>query len=99
MALRRLTAGWLLAMTVAVAPAAAEPKLKRDPSFGHGVGQVIAGVLFELPKTVLSATMDGPLVVGTMVGLLAGTARALQKTVGGVVEMSSAFDPWGAKKP
>ena len=69
-----------------------------DPSFLHGVGQVIAGVLFELPKTVLSATLDGPPVVGTAVGLLAGTARALQMTVGGVAEMAAGFDPWGTKR-
>ena len=73
--------------------------MKPEPNFGHGVGQVIDGVLFELPKTVLGATLEGPPVVGTMVGLLAGTARALQKTVGGVVEMATAFDPWGAKRP
>ena len=70
----------------------------REPSFMHGVGQVVAGVVFELPKTVLEATMTEPPVVGTVVGLLAGTARALQVTVGGLVEMASTFDPWGRKK-
>ena len=77
-----------------LAIAAEEP----EPSFLHGVAQVFGGLLFELPKTVLEATLEGPPVVGTAIGLLAGAARAAQKTVGGVVEMSAGFDPWGTKK-
>ena len=69
-----------------------------EPSVMHGFGQVVGGVILELPKTVVEATLTGPPVAGTIVGLLAGTARALQKTVGGVVEMATAFDPWGAKR-
>ncbi|MBI3458364.1 MAG: hypothetical protein HY002_21545 [Candidatus Rokubacteria bacterium] len=61
----------------------------------HGAGQVVAGLLFELPKTVLDATLTSPPVVGTVVGVLAGTARALQKTVGGLAEMAAGFNPWG----
>ena len=81
---------------MAAAPVIAETKA--EPSFLHGVGQVIGGIVFELPKTVLEATLEGPPVVGTVVGLLAGTARAFQTTVGGVVEMAAGFDPWGTKK-
>ena len=73
-------------------------EVQRESSFMHGVGQVVAGVVLELPKTVLEATMTEPPVVGTVVGLFAGTARALQVTVGGLVEMASTFDPWGSKK-
>ena len=69
-----------------------------EPSFMRGLGKVFAGVVLEFPKTVLEATFDGPPVVGTAVGLLAGTARALQKTVAGVVEMAAEFDPWGGKR-
>jgi len=71
---------------------------KPEPSFLHGVGQVLDGLVFELPKTVFEATLEGPPVVGTAIGLLAGAARAAQKTVGGVVEMAAGFDPWGAKR-
>ena len=71
---------------------------EQDPSFLHGAGQVIWGVVFELPKTVLDATMTGPPVVGTAVGLLAGFSQAVQKTVGGVVEMAGGFKPFGHKK-
>ena len=70
-------------------------KTQSDPSFLHGVGQVIGGILFELPKTVLDATLTGPPVAGTAVGLLAGTARALQTTVAGLLEMAAGFNPWG----
>jgi hypothetical protein len=69
-----------------------------DPSFLHGVGKVLDGLILELPKTALEATLEGPPVVGTAIGILAGAARAGQKIVGGVVEMSAGFDPWGAKK-
>ncbi len=79
-------------------PLAARAATQRDPSFLHGVGQVIAGLVFELPKTVLDATLSEPPVVGTLVGLLAGTANAVRTTVGGLVEMSQGFDPWGTKK-
>ena len=89
----------LLASTLVcgIAPWAAAATTS-EPNFLHVVGQVIAGLVFELPKTVLEATLNGPPVVGTVVGLLAGTARALQTTVGGVVEMAAGFDPWNAKK-
>ena len=71
---------------------------KSEPNFLHGVGQVVGGVLFELPKTVIDATMTSPPIIGTVVGLFAGTARALQTTAAGLVEMSQGFNPWGAKK-
>ena len=82
-------------LTSAASAAAAEPK--RDPSFTHGLGQVIWGLTFELPKTVLEATMTGPPVVGTAVGLLAGASGAIQKTIEGLVEMAAGFNPFGTK--
>jgi hypothetical protein len=79
-------------------PTTASAASDRDPSFMHGAGQVVAGVLLEFPKTVLQGTVDGPPVVGTLVGALAGVVHALQKTAGGLVEMSAGFNPWGAKR-
>ncbi len=70
----------------------------REPSFLHGVAQVVGGVILELPKTIVYETMTEPPVLGTAVGLLAGTARALQVTAAGIAEMASTFDPWGRKK-
>jgi hypothetical protein len=67
---------------------------ERQPSVLHGVGQVLAGLLVEFPKTVLAATFDGPPVVGTLVGVLAGASRAVQVTVEGMVEIVRGFDPW-----
>ncbi|MBI2093273.1 MAG: hypothetical protein HYT88_00915 [Candidatus Omnitrophica bacterium] len=83
-------------MLVFASPVAAETR--KEPSFMHGLGQVLGGIVFELPKTVLDATLSGPPVVGTAVGLLAGASRAVQTTVGGVVEMAEAFDPFGTKR-
>ena len=79
------------------APVAAAEQ-KADPSFLHGVGQVIDGLVLEFPKTVLDGTLEGPPVVGTVFGALAGVVRAGQKTVGGMLEMSAGFDPWGTKR-
>ncbi len=64
----------------------------------HGAGQVVDGVLLELPKTVLEGTLEGPPVVGTLVGALAGVVRAAQKTAAGIAEMAEGFDPWGSKR-
>jgi len=95
----RLAPAWLVVIScVFSATSQAAVSTKPELSFMHGVGQVIAGVLVELPKTVLEATLNGPPVVGTAVGLLAGTARALQTTVGGLVEMAAGFDPWQTKR-
>ncbi len=90
--------GWLAVGIVLGMPNAFAAAEQSEPSFLHGVGQVIDGLVFELPKTVLEATLEGPPVVGTAIGLLAGAARAAQKTVGGIVEMSAGFDPWGTKR-
>ena len=96
MALRRIAAGALAALLLASPSAAAEPP--SDPSVTHGAGEVVGGLLVEFPKTVVQATLESPPVIGTAVGVLAGVARALQRTVGGLVEMAQGFDPWGAKK-
>ena len=64
-----------------------------DPSFIHGLGQVVSGVVWELPKTVIDATLTGPPIVGTMVGLLGGVARAVQTTFEGLREMSAGLNP------
>lgn len=94
--MRRVSAGLsIVAVLVLLStPAAAA---QEEPSFLHGAGQVVGGILFELPNTVLEATLNGPPVVGTAVGLLGGTARALQKIVGGLVEMAAGFNPWGTR--
>ena len=85
-----------LTLVGAALAAAEEP---RDSSVLGGFGKVIGGLIYELPATTLDATLNGPPVAGTIVGLLAGTGRALQKVVGGIVEMATAFDPWETKRP
>ena len=69
------------------------------PSLMEGLGKVVGGLVFEGPKTLLKETLENPPVVGTVMGLLAGVARALQVTASGIAEMSAAFDPWGTKTP
>ena len=104
MALRRVTralsvaAGVVLVWLSVAVPASAEPKLKPQPSFRHGLATFIGGVLLEFPKTVMDATVTGPPVVGTAVGLLAGLSRAGRNMIDGTVEMAAGFDPWGTKR-
>jgi len=95
MALRRLT---LAVAALAICPLAFAAEPEHEPSLLHGAGQVLAGVIFEWPKNILTGTLEGPPVVGTAMGFLGGAARAAQKTVGGVVEMAQGFDPWGVKR-
>lgn len=64
----------------------------------RGFGKIIGGPLFEFPKTVIEASLEGPMVAGTIVGLLAGAARGVQTMVAGAGEVAAAFDPWGTKK-
>jgi hypothetical protein len=87
-----IIAWWFVAANVAYA------EERREPTVTHGAGQVMKGVVVELPKTVIEATMEGPVVVGTMVGLLAGTARALQVTTAGLVEMAAGFHPFEERR-
>ena len=70
---------------------------QRTPSMMHGAAKIIGGLIFEWPKTIVDATVEGPPIAGTMVGVLAGAARAVQTVVAGAVEMAAAFDPFGAK--
>ena len=88
-----VSAGMLMAPTVLLAA-----QQNPDPSFLHGLGKMIDGVVLEFPKNVLEGTLDGPPVVGTVFGALGGIIRASQKTVAGFVEMGAGFDPWGAKR-
>ena len=76
--------------------AAAEPK--PDPSFMHGLGQSVDGAVLELPKAILEGTLAGPPIVGTVMGALGGSVKALQTIVAGFIEMSAGFDPWGTKR-
>ena len=101
MALRRLTVRCLtpLVLAMMLLHGSAEAAARQEPpSFTHGLGQMIWGLTMELPKTVAEATLNGPPVVGTAVGLLAGTSQAIQKTVAGFFEMAAGFNPWGAKR-
>ena len=70
---------------------------ERNPSLLHGLGQVVKGLVFEFPKTVLDATLSGPPIVGTSVGILAGAAAMMRVTFAGLQEMVRGFDPWGIK--
>lgn len=88
----------ILSAFFVIAPSASAAEPSREPSFLHGLGEVIDGLVLELPKTILEGTLGGPPVVGTVIGALAGTAQAAQKTVAGVLEMSEGFDPWETKR-
>lgn len=97
MALRRVIGPVLVFCLLGFDPAYAEQP-KESPSFLHGVGQMIDGLVLELPKNILDGTLTGPPVAGTLIGALGGCARAFQKTAAGFFEAAAGFDPWGTKK-
>jgi hypothetical protein len=83
------------ASSIAIASAGEPPQ---EPTVSHGAGQVVRGVVVEMPKGVLEGTLDGPPVVGTAMGLLGGTVRALQVTAAGLVEMAQGFHPFERRR-
>jgi len=87
----------LIGFILCVAPTVVAEQ-QAEPSVLHGAGQVVKGVVVELPKGILEGTVDGPVVVGTMVGLLGGTVRALQVTAAGLVEMAQGFHPFEERR-
>jgi len=95
----RFYGGAVILLLLAFSPVAfAAEEQQSDPSFLHGLGKVIDGVVLEFPKTVLEGTLAGPPVVGTVLAALGGIASAGQKTFSGLMEMSAGFDPWGIKR-
>ena len=88
----------LVSLVLAVVPPVAVAEGAREPSVVHGAGQVVKGLVVELPEGVLQGTVDGPVVVGTMVGLLGGAVRALQVTAAGLVEMAQGFHPFEERR-
>ena len=64
---------------------------EREPALIHGFGEVLAGIFWEPPKTVLDATLSGPPVVGTAVGVLGGLSKGIQRILRGLQEISAAL--------
>lgn len=93
---RIVAAASVMALLVIARPASAA-EAPRDPSFLHGAGAVVHGLIFEFPMTVIDGTLNGPPVAGTVVGAIAGVPKALQQVAAGIAEMAQGFDPWGAK--
>ena len=93
-----MRAAVVCALLLIAMPALASTEPPREPSFLHGAGEVALGIVTTFPETVIYETVNGPPVAGTLVGIIAGIPKALQRTVAGVVEMAQGFDPWGAKQ-
>jgi len=53
----------------------------------------VHGIVFEPVMTFLDSTLRHPPVVGSLVGVLAGAARGLHTTVGGIREVYLATSP------
>ncbi len=98
MALRRIAVLAFLVFWLSASAVVYAESPKENPSFLHGMAQMVDGIVFELPKNILDGTLTGPPVAGTLIGALGGTARALQKTAAGFFEAAAGFDPWGTKK-
>ena len=78
-----LMIGMFLATPVVSAEEAAS-----QPSAKRGFIRVVNGLVLEWPKTIVESTKQGPPIVGTMVGAVAGFSRAVVEVVEGTVEMA-----------
>ena len=93
----RAPAHLLVVLTLFAAPAVASAA-EGEPTFLHGVSRVVRGGLWDPAKTVLEATMDGPPVAGTVVGILAGLFRGIETVLGGFQEIAEAMLPQESKR-
>ena len=97
---RRVALTWVMTLAVLsipAIPAAAAPQAPR-PNFYHGLQVLLGGLFLEYPRTIWEATVDGPPIAGTAVGLIAGLTEASGAVLRGFAEMAQGFDPWGTKR-
>ena len=62
----------------------------------RGLLRIIGGVL-EVPRATLAGTFSGPPILGTAVGLLAGTLHGVGMVAGGALETVISAVPFAAK--
>ena len=62
----------------------------------RGIGSVIAGV-FEIPRATLAGTMNGPPLIGTLVGALGGTLNAISLLTSGLFDLAGSAVTLGVK--
>jgi hypothetical protein len=88
-------ARWALGACVAFGLAASPAQASRDdPSFLSGIAQMIAGPTIELPAAFIEHTLERPLLLGPLAGLVIGTFRAIQRSGSGLIEFISVpFQP------
>ena len=88
--MRRLGAALVLALVLLGAAPAAEAGIIR------AIQYLVAGV-FEIPRSALVGTVNGPPILGTAVGVLGGTARTLGYALGGTLELAGTVIPLAKK--
>lgn len=81
-------------MTVAVGLLAPAPAAQAN--LVRGIVSILGGVL-EVPRAVLIGTVTGPPVIGTAVGAVSGTIRAIGMIVGGTLETVFSLIPLAKK--
>ena len=62
----------------------------------RGLLRIVGGVL-EVPRATLAGTFSGPPILGTAVGLLAGTLNGLGMVPGGAIETVISAIPFTGK--
>ena len=67
-----------------------------DADILRGLLRIVGGVL-EVPRATLAGTFSGPPILGTAVGLLAGTMHGAGMVAGGALETVISAIPFAAK--
>ena len=84
---------WFLIFLFTIPPVA-QASLYRDTNrFTYGFQRLFSAP-FQIPIRTLEGTLSGPLLVGTIGGLLNGTARTLSDAVGGTFDMAASAAPY-----
>ncbi len=61
--------------------------------FTYGAKRILAAP-FQIPFRMLQGTLSGPLIVGTVGGMLQGTVHTVGDLIGGVFDMAAAAAPY-----
>ncbi len=84
----------LALVLILLSPAAFAASPFQDTNrFAYGFKRVFASV-FQLPVRTIQGTLSGPLILGTVGGVLQGTFSTVGELAGGVFDMAAAAAPY-----
>ena len=96
MALRRLNRGRCVLAAALLAVGLVAMPGRADADLIRGLGTIISGV-FAVPEGIIAGTLNGPPIIGTIVGALAGTLNGVKMVTFGTLEVAGSAVPLALK--